>query len=72
MEYRRLACKQLVGVYITVWALNTVAKNIKDVRVATVSTGVNLGIGVLGNKGGAGVYSAEWRDDYLLKDGDWK
>jgi phosphatidylinositol-bisphosphatase len=48
--YVRLACKQLVGVYITVWATADVAAHTRDVRVNTVSTGINLGLGVLGNK----------------------
>jgi hypothetical protein len=54
--YVRLACKQLVGVYITVWATVDVASHARDVRVNTVSTGFNLGLGVLGNKGGAAVW----------------
>lgn len=54
--YVRLACKQLVGVYITVWATVDVASHTRDVRVNTVSTGINLGVGILGNKGGAAVW----------------
>ena len=55
-RYVRLACKQLVGVYITVWATTEAASHVRDVRVATVSTGFNLGVGALqvatlGNKG---------------------
>ena len=52
----RLARKQLVGVYITVWATIDAASHARDVRVDTVSTGVNLGVSVLGNKGGVGVW----------------
>ena len=55
-SYVRLARKQLVGVYITVWATIDAASHARDVRVDTVSTGVNLGVSVLGNKGGAGVW----------------
>ena len=60
-RYVRLACKQLVGVYITVWATTEAASHVRDVRVATVSTGFNLGVGALqvatlGNKGGAAVW----------------
>ena len=55
-NYVRLACKQLVGVYITVWATVEVASHARDIRVNTVSTGINLGLGVLGNKGGAAVW----------------
>jgi len=60
-RFTRLACKQLVGVYITVWVTQEAAAHVRDVRVATVSTGFNLGVGALqvatlGNKGGAAVW----------------
>ena len=55
-RYVRVACKQLVGVYITVWASRGVSRAISDVRVAAVATGVNLGVTMLGNKGGAAVW----------------
>jgi phosphatidylinositol-bisphosphatase len=55
-RYVRVACKQLVGVYITVWASRGVSRFISDVRVAAVATGVNLGVTMLGNKGGAAVW----------------
>ena len=55
-RYVRVACKQLVGVYITVWASRGVTRAISDVRVAAVATGVNLGVTMLGNKGGAAVW----------------
>jgi phosphatidylinositol-bisphosphatase len=54
--YVRLARKQLVGVYVTVWTTVDTASHARDVRAATVSTGVNLGVSVLGNKGGAAVW----------------
>ena len=54
--YVRLARKQLVGVYVTVWGDGGYGvARARDVRAATVSTGVNLGVSVLGNKGGAAV-----------------
>ena len=44
-----------MGVYITVWATTEAASHVRDVRVATVSTGFNPGVGAsqvatLGNK----------------------
>ena len=53
-SYVRVARKQLVGVYITVWATRAASRHVSDVRVAAVATGVNLGVAMLGNKGGAG------------------
>jgi|TARA_B110000967_G_scaffold206697_1_gene254025 hypothetical protein len=53
--YVRVACKQLVGVYITVWVTGEVKAQTRDVRAAHVATGVNLGVTMLGNKGGVGV-----------------
>ena len=55
-KYARVARKQLVGVYITVWATRAVSRHVSDVRVAAVATGVNLGVAMLGNKGGAAVW----------------
>ena len=55
-KYVRIACKQLVGVYITVWVTDITAAHCRDVRTATVSTGVNLGVTMLGNKGGAAMW----------------
>ena len=54
--YVRVARKQLVGVYITVWATRAVSCHVSDVRTAAVATGVNLGVAMLGNKGGAAVW----------------
>ena len=54
--YRPVAQKQLVGVYVTVWVKATLLPQIKEVRVSTVSTGINIGLGVLGNKGAAAVW----------------
>ena len=54
--YRPVAQKQLVGVYVTVWVKATLLTHITEVRVSTVSTGINLGLGVLGNKGAAAVW----------------
>ena len=51
-----MARKQLVGVYITVWASRAVSRHVSDVRTAAVATGVNLGVAMLGNKGGAAVW----------------
>jgi hypothetical protein len=55
-EYRPVAQKQLVGVYVTVWVRSSLLPHLKDVRVATVATGFNIGVGVLGNKGACGVW----------------
>ena len=55
-RYARVARKQLVGVYITVWASRAVSRHVSDVRTAAVATGVNLGVAMLGNKGGAAVW----------------
>ena len=55
-SYVRVARKQLVGVYITVWATRAASRHVSDVRVAAVATGVNLGVAMLGNKGGAAVW----------------
>jgi len=54
--YRPVAQKQLVGVYVTVWVKATLLTHVTEVRVSTVSTGINLGLGVLGNKGAAAVW----------------
>lgn len=54
--YRPVAQKQLVGVYVTVWVKATLLTHVSEVRVSTVSTGINLGLGVLGNKGAAAVW----------------
>ena len=54
--YVRVARKQLVGVYVTVWATRAVSRHVSDVRTAAVATGVNLGVAMLGNKGGAAVW----------------
>jgi len=64
-RYIRLASKQLVGVYITVYVNASTAEHTRDVRVHTVSTGFNIGLNLggfktpditLGNKGGAAVW----------------
>jgi phosphatidylinositol-bisphosphatase len=39
-----------------VYAAKTLREHLRDVRVATVSTGVNLGVTMLGNKGGVGIW----------------
>ena len=54
--YRPVAQKQLVGVYITVWVKTSLLSHLKDVRVASVATGFNIGVGVLGNKGACAVW----------------
>jgi len=54
--YRPVAQKQLVGVYITVWVKSSLLTHVRDVRVASVATGFNIGVGVLGNKGACAVW----------------
>ena len=54
--YLPVAQRQLVGVYVTVWARASLLPHIRDVRVASVATGFNIGVGVLGNKGACGAW----------------
>lgn len=54
--YLPVAQRQLVGVYVTVWTRASLMPHIRDVRVASVATGFNIGVGVLGNKGACGAW----------------
>jgi phosphatidylinositol-bisphosphatase len=47
-----VACKQLVGLYLTVWARKRLARGVRGVQAAAAATGWG---GYLGNKGGVAV-----------------
>ncbi|MEW5306934.1 MAG: hypothetical protein WDW36_009363 [Sanguina aurantia] len=51
-KYIQVACKQMVGTYISVWARKALLPHVKGVQVAYVATGFG---GYLGNKGAVAV-----------------
>lgn len=48
----QVTCKQLVGVYLSVWARKRIARHIRGVQATTAATGFG---GYLGNKGAVAV-----------------
>lgn len=47
--FKQVACKQLVGTYISVWVRTTLLPHVRGVQATHVATGFG---GYLGNKGG--------------------
>lgn len=48
----QVTCKQLVGVYLSVWARKRIARHIRGIQATTAATGFG---GYLGNKGAVAV-----------------
>ncbi|XP_057972612.1 type I inositol polyphosphate 5-phosphatase 5 [Malania oleifera] len=48
MSYRLIASKQMVGIFVSVWARNELVEHIGHLRLSTVGRGI---MGYLGNKG---------------------
>eukprot|EP00253_Pinus_taeda_P001128 PITA_01128 len=51
-RYSRLASKQMVGIYISVWVRSELRRHIRDIQVSSVACGI---MGCLGNKGSVSV-----------------
>lgn len=51
-EYVRIASKQMVGIFLTIWVRKDLRKHIQNLKVSTVGVGV---MGYIGNKGAVSI-----------------
>lgn len=51
-RYRLIASKQMVGIYLCVWARAGIAEHVRNVKVSCVGTGI---MGYMGNKGSVSI-----------------
>lgn len=48
MKYSLIACKQMVGIFVTIWVRKELVQHISHLRISSISRGI---MGCLGNKG---------------------
>eukprot|EP00252_Welwitschia_mirabilis_P025890 TRINITY_DN825_c0_g1_i3.p1 TRINITY_DN825_c0_g1~~TRINITY_DN825_c0_g1_i3.p1 ORF type:complete len:625 (+),score=121.54 TRINITY_DN825_c0_g1_i3:340-2214(+) len=62
-KYVRIVSKQMIGIYVSIWALRTLRRHINNIKVSPVGVGV---MGYIGNKGSISVSMSIYQTSFCF------